>query len=367
MTVETTIQLRHECFAEKEQVLVRHHGLTASTFLFSTGVEGLRVSNGVGEMVMLPYQGQQIWDLRFRDRVLTMKSMFTDPFPTQDYLNTYGGFFLHCGATAMGVPAEHDRHPVHGELPNARYQNAQLVIGSDERGRYFGVTGTFQYTVGFNHNYVAQPLVRMYENATEISVAIQVHNLKRTPMEFMYLAHANFRPVDHGELMYCAHPTSEHVRVRTSIPSHIRPPQGYREFIDTLSHAPEQHHVLRPGLAFDPEVVFFVNCLPDDAGWSHSLQIHPDGTADVIRHRPAELDHGVRWISRTPDQDCLGIMLPATAEPEGYTAEKAKDNLKIIAAGGTFHTEMWMGMLTADEAANAAEHVRRVVQQHAGR
>jgi hypothetical protein len=365
MTVQTTIELRHGCFTEKEQLLVEHHGLKASTFLFSTGVEGLRITNGVGEMAMLPFQGQQIWDLRFRDRPLTMQSMFTDPYPTTEYLHTYGGFFVHCGAVAMGVPAAEDKHPTHGELPNARYQNAQLLIGADERGRYFGVTGTFQYTVAFNHNYVAHPLVKMYENSTEVSVAIEIHNLKRTPMELMYLAHANFRPVDHGELLYCAIPNNQHVRVRTSIPSHISPKPGYREYIAMLAQSPEQHHILKPGLMFDPEVVFFVNCLPDAQGWSHSLQIHPDGTGDFIRHRPAELDHGVRWISRTPDQDCLGIMLPATAEPEGYLAEKAKGNIKIIEAGGTYRTEMWVGSLTVEEARQAAAHVREVVRQHA--
>ena len=41
----------------------------------------------------------------------------------------------------------------------------------------------------------------------------------------------------------------------------------------------------------------------------------------------------MRWISRTPDQDCLGIVLPATAEPEGYSAEKAKGNVKVLGPG----------------------------------
>jgi hypothetical protein len=357
MVLETTIQLRHEFFTEKEKVLAQHHELAAFTFLFSTGVEGLRIVNGVGEIIVLPFQGQQIWDAQFHGRTLTMKSMFSEPYPTTDFLNTYGGFFIHCGATAMGVPTEHDTHPPHGELPNARYLDAQLLVGNDDHGAYFGITGAFQYTVGFNHNYIAQPLIKIYENSTKLSVFVEIRNLKKSPMEFMYLAHVNFRPVDHGRLLYSAHSTTDHVRVRKSVPSHIHPKEGYREFLNSLSQAPDKHHLLEPDLMFDPEVVFFIDYLADKDGWSHSMQLHPDGTADFIRHRPSELDHGIRWISRTPDQDCLGIVLPATAEPEGYTTEKAKGNIKILEPGGLFRTEIQVGFLALDEAKVAADHI----------
>ena len=93
--------------------------------------------------------------------------------------------------------------------------------------------------------------------------------------------------------------------------------------------------MLSPELSFDPEVVFYIDYETDGDGWAHSMQVHPDGAADYIRYRPDQLDHGVRWICRTPDQDALGLILPSTAEPEGYTAEKAKGNIKTLAAGGT--------------------------------
>ena len=166
----------------------------------------------------------------------------------------------------------------------------------------------------------------------------------------MYLAHANFRPVDDGRLVYSALCTPENVRVRSSIPSHIRPAAGYREFLQELQAHPEKHNVLSPGLAFDPEVVFFVDYQVDEAGWAHTLQVHPDGSADFISHRPDQLDHGVRWISRTPDQDALGMVLPATAEPEGYTAEKAKGNLKVLAGGAEWRCDMELGALSPHEA-----------------
>ena len=57
-------------------------------------------------------------------RQLTMRSMFDQPQATRNYLETYGGFLIHCGFTAMGVPTKEDSHPLHGELPNAPYRQA---------------------------------------------------------------------------------------------------------------------------------------------------------------------------------------------------------------------------------------------------
>jgi hypothetical protein len=290
-----------------------------------------------------------------------MKSMFDDPNPTREYLETYGGFLLHCGATAMGVPSGEDTHPLHGELPNAPYQKAYVVVGEDERGTYIGLGGQYRHTVAFSYNYVAEPLVKLYAGATVFTVSMDIHNLKKTDMELMYLAHANYRPVDHGRLVYSAPCTPEHVRVRKSIPSHVRPGPGYREFLQELGEHPEKHHVLRPELVFDPELVFNIDYLADADGWAYSLQVHPDGNADYVAHRPDQLKIGVRWICRTPDQDAMGLVLPATAEPEGYHAEKAKGNMVVVPGGATFHLDLELGTLTATEAREVEDRIERIL------
>ncbi len=361
MSWETTIHLQPTFFSETEKILLDYEKLTASLFLYNSGVHALRLKNGQGQIIMLPFQGQQIWHAEFFDRPLTMKSMFTQPNPTTDYLNTYGAFLLHCGATAMGVPSNEDSHPLHGELPNAPYQTAQLLIGQDERGHYLGLTGNYQYTVAFNHNYIATPLVKLYADSTLMPISMTVKNLKQSEMELMYLAHVNFRPVDNGQLIYSAPSTPDHVRIRSSIPSHINPPAGYREFLAELEASPEKHNILKPDLAFDPEVVFFIDYLTDEAGYAHTMQRHPNGSADVISHRPAELNHGLRWISRTADQDCLGLLLPATAEPEGYMAEKAKGNLKIIPPGGQFSCHLEVGVLSPGKAQEMSLKIERIL------
>ena len=359
---ETIVHLRPEVFGERERVLLEHPPFTASTFRYDSGVTALRLKNESGEIIMLPFQGQQIWSARFGGRELTMKSMFEEPRQTRQYLETYGGFLIHCGVTAMGVPGVGDTHPLHGELPNAPYQQAYLFLGEDDHGAYLGLGGRYQHTVAFSSNYVAEPRVKLYANSSLMSVSLTVTNLKATPMELMYLAHINFRPVDNGRLVYSAQKDPDHVRVRKSIPSHVTPAPGYAEFLEELSQHPEKHHVLAPGLAFDPEVVFFIDYLTDEDGWAHTLQLHPDGAADYVRHRPEQLDTGVRWICRTPDQDALGMIDPATAEPEGYSAEKAKGNLKTVAPGGVWRCEYDMGALSALEAEKITQHIEHITE-----
>ena len=261
----------------------------------------------------------------------------------------------------MGVPTAEDSHPLHGELPNARYQEAFLFTGEDERGPYLALGGRYRHTVAFSYNYAAEPLVTLRPDSSLFDIGLSVTNLKRTPMEYMYLAHVNFRPVDDGRLLYSAPISADSIRVRSSVPSHITPGPGYIEFLDELKIHPDRHHTLRPDLAFDPEIVFFIDYLQDSDGWAHSLQVHPDGSADYIGHRPEQLDVGVRWISRTPDQDALGILLPATAEPEGYAAEKAKGNVQILEGGATWRCDLIAGAMPATEAERMADHIASIV------
>lgn len=355
--MQTVVHLIQGMFGEREREVVTHGQLRASTFTFDSGVHAVRLSNAHGELVILPFQGQQIWSATMDSRPLGMKSMFDQPYPTTSYLHTYGGFFIHCGATRMGVPGPTDSHPLHGELPNARYQQAWLSVGDDEDGTYIAVSGHFRYTVAFQDNYVATPEIRLYADKRTFRVSLQIENLKKTPMDLMYLAHINYRPVDHAQLLTSAANVPAQIRVRRSIPSHISPAPGYKEFIEELAVNPASANTLTPGLGFDPEVVFTINPKSDALGWAHSIQRLPDGSADYVAHRPDQLPFCIRWISRTPDQDCLGFSMPATAEPEGYSVEKAKGNLKSITGGATWRCDFVVGTLDNQSATNMHQNI----------
>lgn len=339
-------------FVEKEKTIVVNGDITVSLFLFESGVHALRIKNRWGEVVMLPFQGQQIWSCAFDDKELAMKSMFAQPVATSDYLGTYGGFLLHCGATAMGVPSEEDTHALHGELPNAVYQKAFFDAGSDEQGRFISVGGAYEHIVAFNHHYLAEPQATIREDSSLIDVAMSVTNLKSTEMDLMYMMHINFRPTDNGELVYSAHAVPEKVRPHVSVPSHMKSAgvEKLVEFMHQLEEKPDLHHVLKPGLAFDPEIVFTVIYESDSNGDAHSMMVYPDGYANYVSHRPEELEFGIRWISRSKDQDALGLVLPATAEHKGYLAEKEKGNLKTLTGGKTSSFHARAGLLIPQEA-----------------
>lgn len=342
--ITTTIELRPEFFSSIETPFLQAGGLSASLFRFSSGVCAVRLTNELGSLLLLPFQGQQIWSANLCGRELTMKSMFDQPYPTHDFLATYGAFLLHCGATAMGVPGPEDSHPLHGELPNALYQSAALQLGEDEKGTYLALTGVYTHTMAFNYHYQAQPMTQLYAGSSVFSVSMTVTNLKQTRMPLMYLTHINFRPVNYGRLVYSAECTSAHMRVRAEVPAFMETPPGYREFIQMLKDHPEKHLILDPQQVYNPEVVFFVDYLAGQDGWARAMQVHPDGSADVVRHRPDQLAHALRWICRTPDQDALGFE-PATAEGTGFTSELKKGNLIDLDAQQQFHCDLEIGVL----------------------
>ena len=344
-------------FGPAETELLTTGNTQVSTFRYATGIAALRIRTPRAELIVLPFKGQQIWRATFDGVDVTMGSMFPEPVDTRTYLETYGAFLLHCGLTAIGGPGPNDTHPLHGELPNAPFQSAWIEV----RDKTLTIGGSYTYTVAFTVNYRATFRISVDSAESSIAVTGHVENIRHAPMELMYLSHANFRPVDMGELIYAAKPTPEHVRVRRSIPSHISPPPGYVEFIETLARDPSQHHILHPNLAFDPEVVFELDLLPDESGWTHAMQRHPDGTADFISHVLAEGPRATRWICRTPDQQGLGIAFPSTAGVEGYTAEKAKGRIVEVAPKGTWSIHMKMGRHSATEASGMARKIAGII------
>jgi hypothetical protein len=357
------INLSTGMFQDKEKILLECSGLSISTFRFSSGVCGLRMKNERGSLVMLPYQGQQIWSAQFDGRDLTMRSMFEEPRPGVPFLETFGGFLQHCGATAMGGPSPKDTHPLHGELPNAPYQQASMLVGENEKGTFISLGGQYRHTVAFACDYLAEPVVRLYSNSTLFETGMTITNLKASAMEMMYLMHINFRPVDRSHLVYSAQYTPDHVRVRTGVPAHIQPKPGYPEFLKELKDHPEIHHHLEPNLLFDPEVAFFIDYIAGEDGWAHSLQVHPNGAADYVTHRPDQLPRATRWLCRTPDQDSIAFIEPGTAEPEGYLTEKGKGNLKVLPPKGQWRCEVMIGTLAAGETEMMEDKIEKMMKR----
>lgn len=355
------IDLHPSFCGEAERTLVRSDDFRASVFRFRTGVCAVRLHTAPGELVVLPWQGQQIWSARIHGRELGMRSTVQEPVPTRDFLTTYGAFFLHCGALAMGVPGPEDRHPQHGELPNAPFQEAHLLLGEDSDGPYLTLGGTYRHTVAFVADYEARAAIRLRPARPVFEITIEVTNLRHSPMPWMYLAHANFRPVEGSRLVYSAPCTPEHVRLRRGLPAHVSAPAGYRELLEQLARDPSLHNVFRESMPYNPEVCLYLDYRADASGWAHSLQVHPDGRADYIAHRPDQLPKAIRWIANNGDEMALGLVLPATAEPEGFAAEKAKGNVQEIPAGGARRVDLRLGALLAAQAAAVEKTIAAIL------
>lgn len=354
--------LKENNFRDCKEKIAAYKQISVYAFRFPSGVAALEITNKKGRIIILPFHGQQIWDAEFAGRRLTMHSPVLEPKPTRDFLSNMGAFMFHCGMSAMGSPGPEDTHPVHGELVNAPYKNVYLDAGLDEQGFYIGLGREYEHAAAFGYHYLAQPYIRIYENETLIHGSMHVTNLNRTPMEYMYLAHINFLPVDHGRFVYSAVPDKEHVHVRKKLPESMRPSKEMIEFVRTLVDHPEKHHVLEPDLPYDPEIVFLIDYQADKNGWAHALHIHPDGTADYVTHKPAQLDTGIRWICRTPDQQALG-MEAGTAGPEGYTAEKKKGKVKILDPGAEFYCEFKAGLLSLAETQQMEKYIKKTIKK----
>lgn len=356
MGTETRIQLEACKFENSETQLIERGELRATLFRYRSGVSAVRLANARGNLVILPYQGQQIWSMEMAGQSLAMKSIFDEPQPTREFLQTYGGFLQHCGMTAMGNPGPNDRHPVHGELPNAPYREAWIIAGTNEEGAYLEIGGTYRHSIAFTCDYLAQPYIRLHESATTVKIGMKLTNLRTTPLDFMYLAHLNFRPADFGRLVYSAPSNVEQVRFRPAAAAALASPE-YAAFREKIERDPAVMDVLDPAHRLDPELLMFLRYKADDKGWAHSLHVKPDGRADYVKHRPEQLNHAVRWIVRNGDEDALGLVLPATAEPDGYTAEKAKGNLRSLPSGSNVQFDFEAGLLLPEQAQAMAKHI----------
>ncbi len=205
----------------------------------------------------------------------------------------------------------------------------------------------------------------MYEDSSVLDITMSLANLRKTAMEYMYMMHINFRPVDYARLVYSAKCDPDHVKVHISVPEHMKSAggtSGLEAFMNKLAGDPSIHNTIKPDHIYDPEIVFTVLYESGKDGKAHSMQVHPDGYACYVSHKPSELPFGVRWIARTADEDALGMVLPATAEHKGYSAEKKKGNIRTIPGRGKVTFNVSAGMLKPEDAAKMEVEIGKIIK-----
>lgn len=361
--MENKIYLQKSFFGEKEKRIAENGDLKVSTFVYDSGVAAVRVANRRGYIIVLPFKGQQVWRAVFDQHELIMRNLFDEPEATNEFLKTYGGFMIHCGLTAMGNPSPEDTHVIHGELPCAPYRNAALLCGEDEGGRYVTVTGEYEFKIGFENAYRFRPECKLYEDGTVIHMTSNIENLRNFPMEYLYLCHINFRPVDGSRLVYSA--KKENVYTHVLVPDNMNPEdkaklEAYFEMLrkDVTCH----ENVGAEGQFYQPEIVFTVRYEQDEDGRGYCLQRLPDGYAHYVSHRPSQLPYGLRWISRMGEEDAMGMLLPATAEHNGYLDCKAKGYIRHLPARGAVRFDFEAGLLCPESAQKVADKIESMLK-----
>jgi len=360
--MEGSVRIEEQSFAEKEQRILEYEGLTATLFTYESGIRAVRLANDRGYIVVLPFMGMMIWDAELGGRRLTMGSMFNQPKPTEFFLHTYGCFMMHCGALRMGCPGPEDTHPLHGEIPCAPYRDIAVHFSSEEEP-YLCITGIHEHDTAFTAHYKARPEVKLTKGSSLMDITMNISNRSRKPMELMYMCHINYRPVDHGRIVQSVPWDTKHMVLRTYIPAHVTVSKKFLGFMDKVKDSPALTQVLKPKDEYDPEIAIFMNGpRVDEGGFCHFMQVHPDGTADYVGYRPDLMDHPTRWIMRTGEQEAVGIALPSTCDPEGYTAEHKKGNIKEVPGNSTVAMKVRTGVLNKKEALAMEGHIAKLMK-----
>lgn len=343
------VYLYKEMFSDNEKILFENGTLSVSSFRYSTGVDAVTLKNDKGYVTLLPFMGQMIWRMEFLGHDLVMKSIYDEPEVCyENYGESYGCFLMHCGLTAMGNPTAEDTHTPHGELPIAKYKSAYITFGEDEKGKYIALSGIYSHKRAFELNYEFSPECRLYEGASTIEMTISFTNKKDLPLEYFYLCHINYRPIDGSKLYYTAK--------RENVVPHREVPEGYpkeketNEYIDKLlEDASVMDTVDSKTQSYAPEIVFTCKYDADSEGNAYTMQLLPDGYSCFVKHVPEELPYGIRWVARTEDEDALGMVLPATAEHKGYLYCKERGMEKYLQPGESTTFHITTGILAPDE------------------
>ncbi len=362
---DVAFHLRRVDFADQPHRIATAEGLNVTAFRYASGIEALRIENARGHLIVLPFMGQMIWAAEFDGVNLTMGNRFAMPRPATSIVETYGCLAFHSGILRNGCPSPQDNHLLHGEMACARMDKAGLRFGADERGAYVEITGEVEYVMGFGAHYLARPYVRLHAQDTLFDMAMDVTNLSSAPMELMYMCHVNFAYAKGARIVQPVPFTPEHVQVRTAVPGHVTPNPDYLSLIDELAKEPSAMEVLNQPERYDPEQVFYIRGLPHDAvGNTHMMMQLADGSGFAMSYPVARFPKSVRWVLVNGDSQVAAFALPSTCEPEGYLAEKAKNNIRFLAPGERAVFDVRLGYLAPDSAKQFAATIHALQRRN---
>lgn len=341
MTVR--IPLREALFTEEPRTLLQTDSSVATAFRYRSGVAALRLVTPAAELVWLPFKGQQIWRYGVAGEDLTMRTHFDEPTASTVFGETYGGFLLHCGLTGIGHPSDEDRHLLHGELPNATYDEAEILVDGDS----MVLTGSCRLRRTHSMDVVFRPSVIVDAHDPLLKVTAEIENLRSAPFEYAYMCHINYALFDGSVLEQTASLSGDDFTV---VPDEAQD-EATAAYTRAIIADPESSNRLDAGQPVRPEYCAIIRPQPAADGWARFFQVRPDGTAAYVGFETEGLPLAVRWISNTGDEASAGFCLPATAHHLGRARADRDGLMRHVPAGGRVTMRVETGLLDAERGA----------------
>lgn len=330
----SAVHLHPSMFADAERVIVSTNDTLVSTFRYESGVEAVRITTDRVEVVVLPFRGQQVWRYTVDDESLTMVTHFEEPAASTTFGETYGGFLLHCGLTGIGHPSPEDTHPHHGELPNGRFDESELLLGEGSDGAWVAITGSLRHRVSHGIDVVFEPFLAIRPGGTALDLDVRITNQRTNPLRYSYLCHVNWPIFDGARLAQTVPMDAEHFE--------LAPDRNQNDettkYTARIAADPGVGDLLSESQPVLPEYCAVLTPVSDDDGWAHFLQVRPDGRAASVSYDTEHLPHAIRWISNTGDEQAAGFCLPSTAHHRGFLAAERDGMVREI--GGLRNIEM---------------------------
>lgn len=360
----TRVNLKKSMFEDRPIELLLDGEFSATAFRYETGVLGLRVKNSKCSMVVLPWMGMQLWETEFNGKMLMQKSIFDMPQNTIKFGDNYGGLLLHCGLNNINGAEEGEDYPLHGELPFADYPVAYTGIGSDQKGKYLAVGGTFTYRNSQELYWEYSPELRIYEGVSVCEMHIDIHNKRHAPLDYFFMCHMNWLAVDGSRIVYSAKKDKDHIKPDPPfMDGDSKRAVAMREFGNKLLEDPTIMDVLdKKSQCADPEMCINVTYEGDKDGWGHAMQVMPDGDACYVGFDTKKLPYALRWLCRTGDEDGIGIALPTTGTNRGTRYQREHGLYNTLESGEHDILQFDFGYLTKDEAKRMEEHIDEILK-----
>ncbi|MGY3742396.1 DUF4432 domain-containing protein [Leuconostoc inhae] len=318
------IELHHYFFSEKESVLVKNHEFTVSTFKYSSNVEGLKIVNSRGYLIVLPFEGLMIWDAIFDNLNLKMKNTFKQPRNGKSIVDSYGSFQFHSGLLANGNPSSEDTHQAHGEFPLSIMDSSSLEITENK----ITVKSQKEYIKGFGAHYFAEPAVTITKGSALFDIEMTVKNLSNfDKMPLQYMVHLNYNFIEHAEIFQNI--PDNVFNLRLSVPSHIHPTAEWLNYTSELKQNKILVNKLNDVKYFYPEIVYFADRL-DKITEIANFNMTMNGHVVKVAFNTTDFPYVTRWLMYNSDFQVAAFALPATSRSEGYTQAKNMGSLIFL-------------------------------------